>query len=202
MKFLRDLLGITKKASVEFDQSPDSFKTPMAINNTMLEKYGEAWLVFLPETIRESIKKDFSIEPSEILINKILATQLVVINPYLDWDKFENVINAFNNNIPDFTILEPPLLSELVWGYICIKSLRSDWEPSLEIKAYIESIMKYEGLLWCPWIPGVQGGYAPELIKRVKSAWKSPIKFTSNEMIGIQLDRLSIIKEYVRTWDQ
>jgi hypothetical protein len=200
MNFLRNLLGLTKKAQVKDRKDPASFKTPMIINQTMLDKYGEDWLLYLPETVRICLKDDFNITPDEILANKIFATQFVLRNPYMDWDMFENVINSFNNNTPDFTIIEPPSMPELVWGYICIKSLRQDWEISLEIKEYIKSLMKHWGLIWCPWIPNVEGAFAPDTVTKIKSIWKSPIKFTRNSILGVQIDRLNIIKEYVRTW--
>lgn len=201
-EFFRGLLTFTKRAKFEPDNSPSSFKNPMIINQTMLDKYGEDWLYYLPETIRTSLQLNFEIDPNEVLMNKIFATQFTAKNPWMDWDMFENVVSAFNNNVPDFTLLDPPSMPELVWGYTCIKALRPDWEPSLEIKAYIRSVMKHEGLLWCPWIPDVEGAYAPETVEKIKSIWKSPVKYTRNEMLGVQLDRLIIIKEYVKSWDR
>lgn len=196
MNFLKGLLSFAKTAEKK-ETAPKVFSTPMAIHETMMEKYGEEWITYLPETIRTSIAIDFKITPDEAMMNKILATQSTLINPNFNWDIFENVVLAFNDLVPDFRIMQvcPPY--EIVWAYICIKALQPDWEPDEEIEAYIKASMVEHGLAWCPWM-GYTVLNAPETVAKVKDIWKSILKRTDNPIIGTQLDRLSIIKEYVK----
>lgn len=172
---------------------PVGWKTPADIAEAFNSKYGKEWTTFLPETIRSVMKKTFNIKVDELLFNKIMATQLVCGDMYFNWDIFENVSLAFNNELPDFLLIQPLDMNEVVWGYICIKSLRPDYEPTVDVERYIRLVMDKDGLIWCPWF-----GYEIAPADKIKEVWRSADKHTDDESIGIQIDRLELIRDYIR----
>ena len=202
MNVLRELITFAKVAHITAkleEGTPASFRTPMMIRDTLDTKYGADWLLFLPETIRISIEKDFSFKPSEVLLNKVFATQAVLNNPYFEWDIFENIVNAFNDNVPDFTIMEPPSPMELVYGFQCLKGLQPEYKIPEDVESYCKTIMFQGGLMWLPWL-GLEIGDNPQLITSIKEVWKSVDKTTQDMTVNIQIDRLSIIQEYLKQW--
>ena len=207
MNVLKELFNLqfAKTAVLEKDaapkDSPANFRTPMVLADTFNHKYGDVWLDFLPETVRSSLK-ELGVD-DESLVNKAMATQTALTNADLekDWDMFEKVVLAFNDHIPDFTIIELPSMSELVWGYTAIKGLRSSYTFGDDIKSYIIGVMRESGLVWCPWI-GLEAGDNAELIHKVKEYWNFPNKDVDDPDVGVQLDKLDIIKEYVKSWNQ
>lgn len=174
------------------------FKTPMIIAETLKAKYGDAWVTFLPETLRQSIAKDYNIDVSNIDMNKIQATQTVLLNPYFDWDIFENVCLAFNDVPPSFLVVEGMNLMELVWGFVCIKSLQPDYRPTEDVESYIRAVMNFNGLVWCPWFGYEIESADPFLVKAVKETWKTEKKIALDPSVGIQIDRLTSVRDYVR----
>lgn len=198
VKFFKDLVfGKTKTAAVQ-PSYPSDFRTPMSTADTMESKYGVAWLAFLPETIRALLKRDFNIS-DEVVFNKILATQTVLFRPSFEWDMFENICTAFNDRIPNFEIIEPLSYLELCWGYVCIKALLPTWEPDEDTYKYIETVVNDAGIVWVPWLP-VSTAMDQAFKDKIKDTWKSPDKFTSDEAVGIQIDRLSVIQDYIKSW--
>jgi hypothetical protein len=181
------------------DTESKDFRTPMTINETLKSKYGDSWTLFLPETLRQSIRKDLNVTVGNAMMNKIQATQTVLLNPYFDWDIFENVCLAFNDVVPSFLIIEGMSMMELTWGFVCIKALHADYRPTEDIESYITTTMKCAGHVWNPWI-GYEIG-SPSLVEQVKEVWKSGDKFTSDPSVGIQVDRLTIIRDYVKSWE-
>jgi hypothetical protein len=191
--FLKELFNKKGFLKVTIPAPSEALSTPMKINEDLTSKYGVAWQVFLPETLRVCLKRDFNISLNEVLMNKVLATQTVLLNPYFSWDIFEKVCISFNNRIPDFMIIEPLSTLEMTWGYVCMKSLRPDYQITDEVKKYAEVVMKDSGLIWNPWMNisvGVDGD--------IRETWKSVDKVPPNDSVGVQIDRLSIIQEYVR----
>lgn len=196
MNFLRSLLGIKETVKVAYKP----MKTPSQIDGAFSEKYGNEWYDYEPETIRALLKLDFGLEDDEPLVNKILATQVMMTNADLetDWDMFENVVLSFNDIVPDFSIMEVPTISELNYGYHTIKTMRPSYDPKSDVIAYIKGVMKEGGLLWSPWI-GVETGDAPELTDVVKELWKVNGK-TEDEAVGVQMDKLDLTKQYIKSY--
>ena len=195
MNFFRDLLGIKKEAKVK--EQIASLRTPAAISETFENKYGKDWLEFLPETIRQLLKEDFKIT-DEVLINKILATQVALTNGDLEheWDMFEKVVMAFNDTIPTFQVMEVPNMSELNWGYTAIKNIRPSFDLE-HLKPYLIPLMVEAGLMWSPWMDLYIGDH-----EIIKDLWDGPIKETDDLGINIQLDKLDIIKRYIESWNR
>ena len=193
MNFLRDMMGMTK---VAVEDVPRSFKTPMDIHQTLKDKYGDTWVVFLPETLRTLIATDFKVPVDELLMNKVLATQSVLLSPDMSWDTYEKATCAFCNEVVDFTTIQKPSIMEATWAYVCIKALQPDWDPTTDVTSYLQALMVEDGLIWNPYT-GLSG--KSDRIDEIKSLWKSVDKFTEDELLGVQIDKLSIIKEYVRS---
>ena len=106
-----------------------------------------------PETLWLEIQDEFKVECSESNKDKIQAAiALVSINSfYENFQAFEGICKAFNNQSPEFEWVTPLTPEECAWGVA--EALLIDETPeefSLEIKAYVSEILREGGLYSAP----------------------------------------------------
>jgi len=116
-----------------------------ALNN----KYGDKWLLWLPETLKKELEVSQYLIFDEILWNKIRALRALLYSDlYFEYFHiFEKFIITFNNRIPNFSIFEPVAPHEIVWGIFVTNNIRQD-KFSEEVKIYIDTVFKRNGILF------------------------------------------------------
>lgn len=125
---------------------------PMAIVMVLLEKFGPEWFDWEPETLRAEIFATFNTSSiSEHNWQKIQAvrTAMMTYGPWREWQIFEKVMQALNNNVPRFDIAQPCTLSQLMFGVDTLNSLRRE-EFEDEIAGYVAACAFEEGVFYVP----------------------------------------------------
>jgi hypothetical protein len=202
--------------------------SPLKLFTHLNRQYKDAWHDWEPETIWTTIKEDEGIEATSEIKNLIQSFQVLTNTSYAheSWQVFENVGHAINQNIVDFSMVQPLEVNEICYAISVINKIRPrkmeedkiwDKHPEHvrpdhgfenEIWAYIAASAKNSGLVFLP--PELLGGCRKpqdildnelgndlELKNRVRGNWDINREKTGIENIDIQLGRLKEIKEYI-----
>ena len=125
---------------------------PVAMTMVLLEKFGHEWFVWEPDTLRQEILQSFrATSISEHNWQKLQAVRTVVnsLGPWTEWEIFEKVVQALNNNVPRFDILQRCSLAQLMAGVDMIGTLRSE-QYNDEVAKYVASCALEEGVIYTP----------------------------------------------------
>ena len=167
--------------------------SPLVYRETLADKYKGAWLSWEPETLWWSIRRDFG-PISDLVRNKIMAlrTCLKTNTPWIDWDAFENVGNAFNDEIPIFGELQPLEPEDVAYTVQTMREL-GDWEFGAEVQGYMSAVCINAGLIYAPddLFPGAQyfidrHNAAPELVGTVHGLWKKTSSVDPDALTGVE----------------
>lgn len=125
------------------------------IIHLLMEKLGPVFFELEPEVFWEVLSEN-GYHVDRILKNKVLAgVSLLSSSAYWnDYAVFENVINAFNENVvilEDFQLPEP---RELIYGLLLSGKIRK-LPYSDNVLGYIASIVHLNDMVWLPaeWLP-------------------------------------------------
>jgi len=143
---------------------PDS--PPLRCVACMTEDYGKEWLEWEPETLWETIRKDYQTYPNEETKNKLMAVKAVMANDYFwqEWDVFEKVCSAFNGRIPNFGNMEDLSIAELALGAQLVSKLKKRSFKN-EVQAYVASRAHEEGYVMLPEVLSFAQGYLDDLMQ-------------------------------------
>lgn len=121
---------------------------PLILYQALDDRYGPIWLEWDPDAIWIILERDYESRLDAITKDKINAvkTLLVVDSFWQDWEVFEKVIQAVNNNTVLFNIMQPPTLGQLVNGVQIAQSLRKSMKFDEEVSRYIASQAQEMGL--------------------------------------------------------
>jgi hypothetical protein len=124
---------------------------PIVLNMALLKAFGLHWYTWEPETVWAEIKRVFNSEVSEHSRAKINALKAIMINTmtWNSWQVFEKVIQALNNNIPRWAIMQAPTIEQLYAGIDILDSLRQV-EYGDEVKRYIAACVLNEDIFYVP----------------------------------------------------
>jgi hypothetical protein len=143
-------------------QHPDAH--PVALDLALLKKYGADWLTWETEVLSLRIVSDFpTTTVSDLNMNKIMAMKTL---HYVDffwtqWDAFHACVMPFNNLYPDFEILHPPSVAQMMVAVSVSKRVREDVAWSEEVKVFMEQACRFDGI-FCPPAPLDFVDVAPE----------------------------------------
>lgn len=125
---------------------------PVAMMMVLLEKFGHEWLTWEPEALRNEIITTFrATSISETNWNKIQAirTLMMSIDFWEHWEVFEKVIQALNNNIPRFDVMQRCTVAQLMAGIDMVSDIRK--EPfGREIEYYVAGCAVDQGITHLP----------------------------------------------------
>lgn len=154
--------GVVEK---ELEKGDADFKTPLTLRNlfthhdahpivldfALIKAFDLEWLTWEPETIWASVLDLFKSFVSEHNRAKIQAIQTlhVVQAPWEQWQVFEKVIQALNNNVPRFDVMQVPSLEQLYAGVDIMDTLRKE-EFSQEVKSYMAAAVLNEDVFYVP----------------------------------------------------
>lgn len=113
------------------------------------EKFGDAWHEWEPETILEEIGREWSVKPSDSVMEKIMALQTFLTTD-LFWEDpsfFENVILAFGDRYVDPDLIQSCTPEELSYGLTVANLVRRKTDFSKDIVGYIQACHRQAGQL-------------------------------------------------------
>lgn len=125
---------------------------PVALTMVLLEQFGHEWFVWEPETLKQEILDSFrATSISEQNWQKLQAVRTVVnsVGLWKEWEIFEKVIQAINNNVPRFDILQRCSLAQLMAGVDMIGTLRSEQYHD-EVARYVAACALEGGVIYAP----------------------------------------------------
>jgi hypothetical protein len=91
---------------------------------------------------------------SDLNMNKVMAMKTLHFVDFFwtQWDVFHACVLPFNNLYPDFEILHPPSVAQMMVAVSVSKRVREDVVWSEEVKGFIEQACRFEGI-FCPPAP-------------------------------------------------
>lgn len=124
---------------------------PIVLDLALIKAFSLEWLTWEPETIWASILDMFKSNVSEHNRAKIMALQTMHVSqaPWEHWQVFEKVIQALNNNVPRFDVMQAPSLEQLYAGIDIMDTLRRE-EFSQEVKSYMSAAVLHEDVFYVP----------------------------------------------------
>jgi hypothetical protein len=125
---------------------------PVALTLVLMEKFGTEWLEWEPDTLKQEILTTFrATSVSEHNWQKIQAVRVLTstMGFWNEWHIFEKIIQALNNNVPRFDIIQRCTISQLMAGVDIANTVRR--EPyGDEIQRYVAACALDEGVICLP----------------------------------------------------
>lgn len=125
---------------------------PVALMMVLLEKFGSDWLLWERATLSSEILDTFkATSVSEHNWEKIEAIRTLTrtVGFWSEWHIFEKVIQALNNNVPRFDIVQKCSMAQLMAGVDIANTIRSE-QYGEEIQSYIAACSISSGVTYLP----------------------------------------------------
>lgn len=126
---------------------------PLALWMVLFKRYGEDIFDYDNDALYLDIIEDFNATAiSDLNWQKIQAflTLLSSTAPWKEWEVFENIIQALNNNMPDPRLLQKATVAQLMAGIDMINDVRNDEKFDDEIWKYVAACALDDGIPWVP----------------------------------------------------
>jgi hypothetical protein len=198
------------RAQREFLLEPDT--NPIHLANEMNAKYGATWLKWEPETLWETIRKDWLTYPNEESKNKLMAIKVVMANEYFwqEWEVFEKICVAFNSRVPIFQTMDDLSIGELALAVHLVSKLKK--RPfGIEVKAYVASEAQEEGYVMLPEVLSfaqeqldslMQGTAGPEIKAELSKRGALALNVKDeDDPVHIQAGHLQAVAVYLKLKD-
>jgi hypothetical protein len=124
---------------------------PVVLDFALLRSFGMGWMDWEPETVWSEIQKTFQSQISELARAKVQAVKTMHVSPapWESWQVFEKVIQALNNNIPRWDLMQAPALEQLYAGVDIMDTIQRN-PFSDEVKLYMAAAVLHENVLFVP----------------------------------------------------
>jgi hypothetical protein len=124
---------------------------PVVLDFALLKAFGPEWFGWDTTTVFQEIKRVFSSQISEHSRAKIQAVKTLhlVETPWTSWQVFEKIIQALNNNIPRWELMQAPTLEQLYAGIDIMDEIRRE-EFEDEVKQYMAAAVLNEDVFFVP----------------------------------------------------
>ncbi len=126
---------------------------PLKVVAELTDMMGEEWTEWEPETIRETLEKEAGIEPSDDVMNKVMAVKIVLARPdrfYDDWHAFEKISVALNDCSPIMGTVEDVPVEWLSNSVAIIEKIAAPGDFSPEVKKYTAARLFDQGYVIAP----------------------------------------------------
>ncbi len=149
----------------ELERVDSDFKTPLTLRNlfthhdahpivldlALVRAFKSEWLTWEPETVWASIHSLFNTSISEHNRAKIQAVKTLHVSeaPWELWQVFEKVVQALNNNIPKFDVMQKPQLEQLYVAIDIMDTIRRE-QFSQEVRSYMAAAVLDEDVFYVP----------------------------------------------------
>jgi hypothetical protein len=122
---------------------------PIALDLLLLKRYGHTWLEWEPETLQVLIPEDFHTPSiSDLNLAKLQAckTLHLVDTFWQQWEIFIACLMPFNNEFPDFSVMQVPTVAQVLVACDVAGRIRDDVAWSNEMKEYIKVVYAHDGI--------------------------------------------------------
>jgi len=125
-------------------ESRSTVKHVMDIFDMANEAHGPTWWQWEPETLVATF--------SDKYLDVLQALQLLVTTnqAHEHWHVFEKVGHAFNNNVVDFSIVQPLRTDECALTLKVLRNIRPKEFFDAEVIGYVACCAKHDGLVFLP----------------------------------------------------
>lgn len=125
---------------------------PIALGMVVLERFGPEAVEWEAEALKTEIIKSFKATSiSDHNWQKLQAFRAILLatSPWSEWEVFENVMQAFNNNIPNPEIVQRCTVAQLMAGVDIMNEIREE-EFHPEVERYISACAIEDGITCLP----------------------------------------------------
>lgn len=124
---------------------------PLVLDFALLKTFGLEWLGWESVTVFQEIRRVFSTEISEHARSKIQAIKTLHVSnaPWNSWQVLEKVIQALNNNVPKWEVMQAPTLDQM-FAAIDIMDMIERGTFSEETKMYLAAAVLNEDVFFVP----------------------------------------------------
>lgn len=203
--------GVSKQASVEITEEIH----PLKLRDFLLDNYGTEWIDWLPENLDWHLLRD---QKNDIISNKAQALRVCLgtDTPWREWHIFEDVGQAFNNEVPIFGLLQPLSLGECEVTMKTMQGLRKEEGFEEEVLIYVAVSACMQNLVYLPveWEVSKAQPYLDTMIHdvglkiNVRDSWEAlkgigllDKKFDQDNATQRQLADLAVIQQFIREND-
>ena len=180
----------------------------LQLYNHLNDEYGEEWLDFEPETIRDVVREG---DKDELKFNTIMALQTAIKTQsdtdgfyFNDWRVFEKIVLCCVGVVPDFLEIEHVEPQEIHYAYELFQKIKPEVDFSIEVAKYIAASYNEENIVYCPFYTKVDKYLEEDSFKEeVRSLWEKlkdkdidKISQLEETAEGVQIRRLVYIEEY------
>lgn len=185
---------------------------PIVLDLALTRKYGPDWLGWEHDTLQTRIPQDFSTSTvSDLSFAKIQAMKtLHLVDTYWNqWEVFTWITMPLNNLMPDFLVLQVPTVAQCMVSVDTANRVREDVKFSLELKAYLSSVLRHDGILVniepLDFVPNDFGFLGLDsVLAEVEADWPT-VRVTKttrvkDELGREQLRRLLLVNQYLEAY--
>jgi len=126
---------------------------PLVLDAACLKAFQTDWLWWEPEIIHSELRRVFGQSTiSTLNWQQIQACKTchVVPTPWKEWEVFNTVIMALNNNIPDFHTMQKPSIAQVMVGLDIMSRIDSRQMFSEEVEKFIAAVFLEDGVYFMP----------------------------------------------------
>jgi len=188
---------------------------PVVLDYLLIDRFDFAWFEWEPETLWAEIRLEFQTPAVDDHVrSKIQAVKTAHITDWVwtKWEVFCPIVQALNNNIPDFKVLRKPEPAQLLAAVDMLNDLRQE-EWSREVGHFIASALLERGIALAP--PPIEFAQASidqylqdeniptdtsALRKRYDEVLDTPLEEVELEEtpVDVQVGRLVIAHDYMK----
>lgn len=125
---------------------------PIGLMMVLMETFGLDWFEWEPETLRREVVETFKatgISTHNWQKIQAIKTLLRTVGFWEEWQIFEKIIQALNNNVPRFDITQRCTMAQLMAGVDIANTVRSE-KFNDEIARYIAACALDDGIVYAP----------------------------------------------------
>jgi len=175
---------------------------PFVLDLLLLKSFGTDYYAWDAKTIWSELQSMFSTTVSDMNKNKIEAMRTLHItdSPWRSWQVFEKVVQALNNNIPQFDITQRCSLPQL-WNAVGIMGTTRNEPFQEEVPPYVAAVLLDEDVAYCP----DTLRFASPLIRENKAVRTALAEYSGGLLeenpVDIQLARILTARNYAEMRD-
>lgn len=124
---------------------------PIALDMLLLRKFGPEWLGWEPETLQLLIPENFGTSAlSDLNLSKLQACKVLhlVDSFWQRWEVFVACAMPLNGVFPDFQVMQVPTVAQCMVACDIAKRIRDDVAWSDELKAYVGTVYRHDGIFF------------------------------------------------------
>lgn len=122
---------------------------PIVLDMLLIKRYGPDWLSWEGETLQTLVPVDFHTQAlSDLNLSKLQACRtLHAVDTYWQrWEVFGWCTMAFNEEFPDFELMQVPTVAQCLVSLDTASRIRGDMEFSLEVRHYLAAVYRHDGI--------------------------------------------------------